>query len=125
MNDQPNASPQVPQKDPGPGRRRSQRVVIRIPVKLHFTLENKEQMLEARTVVVNDHGTLLICSRVFPTGTRVEIENLRNGRRQRGRVLRAPRITELGFEVPVEFDAVARGFWGIVFPPADEKTGIA
>jgi hypothetical protein len=100
-------------------RRRSQRVVIRIPVKIHFTEEAKPHVLEARTVVVNDHGTLLNCSRVFPTGTKLEVENLRNGRRVAGRVLRVPRITELGFEVPVEFDAPAPGFWGILFPPED------
>ena len=123
MSNQPDSSPQVPQKDPAAERRRSQRVVIRIPVKLHFTLENKEQVLEARTVVVNDHGALLICSRVFPTGTRVEVENLRNARRQTGRVLRVARITDLGFEVPVEFDAVAHGFWGIAFPPTDWQPG--
>jgi hypothetical protein len=123
VSDQPDPSTRGPQLTPGSERRRSQRVMIRIPVKLYFTEEAKPQTLEARSVVVNDHGALLICSRVFPTGTKMEVENLRNGRRHAGRVLRVPRITELGFEVPVEFDAPAPGFWGIAFPPENWAPG--
>jgi hypothetical protein len=108
---------------PAAERRRSQRVVIRIPVRLRFNLGKKEETLEARTVVVNDHGALLICSRVFPVGTPLEVENLRNQRRQLCRVLRVPRITDLGFEVPIEFESAAPGFWGISFPPPGWEPG--
>jgi hypothetical protein len=121
MSEKPGEGPRGPQLAPGSERRRSQRVVIRIPVKLHFTLESKPQTIDARTAVVNDHGALLICPRVFPTGTRLEVENLHSGARQACRVLRVPRITDLGFEVPIEFETTAPGFWGISFPPTDWK----
>lgn len=112
------------QQAPAAERRRSQRVVIRIPVRLHFNLGKRDETLEARTVVVNDHGALLICSRVFPVGTRLEVENLRNQRHHHCHVLRVPRITELGFEVPIEFDSAVPGFWGISFPPTNWEPGI-
>lgn len=100
-------------------KRRSQRVVIRIPVRVHYVLDNKPCVLEATTVVVNDHGCLMICARVFAVGTRMQIEMVSNGQRQFGHVLRAPRMTPLGFELAVEFERVVPGFWGIAFPPAD------
>ena len=106
-------------------KRRSQRVVIRIPVRVHFVLDSKPGVLEATTVVVNDHGCMMICARVFAVGTRLQIEIVSGsspataGSRQFGHVLRPPRMTPLGFEVPVEFERVIPGFWGIAFPPAD------
>ena len=125
MSDSADSASRKDQKAPAAERRRSQRVVIRIPVRLHFNLGKKEETLEARTVIVNDHGALLICSRVFPVGTRLEVENLRNQRRQLCHVLRVPRISDLGFEVPIEFEASAPGFWGISFPPANWEPGVS
>jgi len=93
--------------------------MIRIPVRLHFAISGNPESVPGRTVAVNDHGALIICARVFPGGTRLEVENEQNRRIQKGRVVRAPKLTELGFEVPVEFDDVIPGFWGIAFPPAD------
>lgn len=110
-----------PQRAPAEEQRRSQRVVIRVPVRIHFTLDTKQGTVAARTVVVNDHGALLNCARVFPAGTRLEIENERNGQRQFARVLRPPLLTPLGFEIPIEFEKVIPGYWGIAFPPTDGK----
>lgn len=124
MSDPADSSSRREQQAPAAERRRSQRVVIRIPVRLHFNLGKKEETLEARTVIVNDHGALLICPRVFPVGTRLEVENLRNHQRQFCHVLRVPRITDLGFEVPIEFESPAPGFWGISFPPPGWEPGI-
>ena len=124
MSEPADSSSRGEQQAPTAERRRSQRVVIRIPVRLYFSLGKKEETLEARTVIVNDHGALLICSRVFPVGTRLEVENLRNHRRQLCHVLRVPRITDLGFEVPIEFESPAQGFWGISFPPPGWEPGI-
>jgi len=124
VNDPSDSSSRREQQAPAAERRRSQRVVIRIPVRLYFNLSKKEETLDAKTVIVNDHGALLICSRVFPVGTLLELENLRNHRRQFCRVLRVPRITDLGFEVPIEFESAAHGFWGISFPPPAWEPGI-
>lgn len=110
-----------PQRAPAEEQRRSQRVIIRIPVRIHFTLQTKQETVAARTVAVNDHGALLNCARVFPAGTRLEIENERNGQRQVARVLRPPRMTALGFEIPIEFEKVIPNYWGIAFPPTEGK----
>lgn len=108
-----------PQESGGENRRRSQRVMIRIAVRLHFAIQEKPESVPGRTVAVNDHGALIICARVFPGGTRVDVENEQNHRTQKGHVVRAPKLTPLGFEVPVEFEQVFPGFWGIAFPPPD------
>jgi len=95
--------------------------MIRIPVEIRFTLGSKKETAAAKTVAVNDHGALLNCARVFPAGTRLEIENQNNGQIQSGRVLRPPTLTPLGFEIPIAFDKVVPDFWGIAFPSTDWK----
>jgi hypothetical protein len=101
---------------PGEDRRRSQRVVIRIPVLLHVTLADVPADLPAETMSVNEQGALLLCPKAIPDDTRFEIEHKRTGVRQGCRVVRAPREVSGGFHVPIEFDAPAKSFWQIAFP---------
>ena len=102
-------------------RRRSQRVMIRIPVTLRYNVQNQLTSIPAHTVVVNDHGALLFSSRPFPAGARLEVENRHTRQRQSCRVMRAAQETTDGFLVPVEFDTATKGFWQIFFPPTNWK----
>lgn len=106
-----------PQVNPGEERRRSQRVLIRFEVALHIVTQGKESRLSAHTISVNDHGALLSCSRDLPAGTKLEIENTRTGERRPCRIVRRPRETPEGYQIPVEFEAAAPGYWHISFPP--------
>jgi len=106
---------------PGEERRRSQRVMIQVPVSLTYTVAGQSVTVRAHTVSVNDHGAMILCTRAIDSGTRLELQNDRSRQRQPGRVTRAPRYTSNGFLVPVEFDAPVPGFWGISFPPTDWK----
>ncbi len=106
---------------PSEERRRSQRVVIRVPVRLHFTPAKPGKPTTAHTVVVNDHGAMLVCERPFEAETRFELEHAHTGRRMACRVTRAPRRSPEGFLIPVEFAKPSPGFWGISFPPPDWK----
>ena len=103
---------------PGEERRRSQRVLIRIPVTLSYTAKERPVTIPAETIAVNDHGALIVCARLLPAGAKLELLNNRSGQRRNCRVTRASRQTSEGFEVPVEFDAPAKGFWPVSFPPA-------
>ena len=102
-------------------RRRSQRVMIQVPVSLTYTVADQSVTVRAHTESVNDHGAMILCTRSIDSGTRLEVQNDRSRQRQPGRVTRAPRDTSEGFLVPVEFDAPIPGFWGISFPPTNWK----
>jgi hypothetical protein len=106
---------------PADERRRSQRVVIRVPVNLHFIPAKPGKPMVAYTVAVNDHGAMLLCEWSLEAEACFELENERTQQRVGCRVTRAPRHSPEGFLVPVEFSKPSPGFWGISFPPTDWK----
>jgi hypothetical protein len=106
---------------PGEERRRSQRVMIRMPVTLHLTAAGKEHRVQATTVAVNDHGAMLLCARSFEAEQKFEIQNDRTRERTKCRVTRPPREAPEGYLVPIEFETSLPGFWHISFPPAGWK----
>jgi len=106
---------------PGEERRRSQRVMIRVPVTLHLTIAGQAVTIHAHTVAVNDHGAMLLCSRTVDADVRLELQHDRTRQGLACRVSRTPRDTPEGFLIPVEFAAPAPGFWQISFPPIDWK----
>ncbi len=105
----------------GDERRRSQRVMIRVPVTLQVTIANQPVTIRAVTVAVNDHGAMLLCSRTLSAETRLELQQDRTRQKLACRVTRTPRESPEGYLVPVEFETPAPGFWHISFPPADWK----
>ncbi|HKF53609.1 MAG TPA: hypothetical protein VKB26_14940 [Candidatus Acidoferrales bacterium] len=102
-------------------RRRSQRVVLRVSVKLHLAIEGKPDLIAAFTANVNVHGALLLCPENFLPGQRFILEHGMSRERIGCRVTRKPQSGTGGFQVPVEFDQAAPGFWHITFPPIDWK----
>jgi hypothetical protein len=104
----------------GEDRRRSQRVILRIPVTLRHPATGAQTEISAHTVAVNVHGAMLTCGRAFEAETRVEIENKLTREKIPGRVTRNSRESHEGHLVPVEFDKAAPSFWQIVFPPLTE-----
>jgi hypothetical protein len=107
----------------GEERRRSQRVILRIPVNLKITSAGKAVTAGAFTVSVNDHGAMLLCTRSFATETMLELQNERTGEKMNCRVTRAPIENHGGYLIPIEFAAPAPSFWRISFPPRDWKPG--
>jgi hypothetical protein len=105
----------------GEDRRRSQRVMIRIPVSVEFGPEGKKVTIEASTASVNDHGAMLLCPRSVGSETQLEITLGRTQQKQLCRVVRAPIESADGYLIPVEFTSLAPGFWGISFPPTNWK----
>lgn len=110
-----------PQPLPRNDRRRSQRVMIRIPVVLHIP---GQTAAPAFTVAVNDHGTMVLHSKAIPLDTHLILENANTSERQGCRVVRHPQVTNEGALLPLEFDHPMPGFWNIVFPPVDAKVAV-
>jgi hypothetical protein len=106
---------------PGEERRRSQRVVIRVPIILEITKSGQKLRVSASTVAVNIHGAMVLCERVFDAGTRLVIRNDRTQESAGARVTRTPRESSEGYLIPLEFDKPLPMFWQISFPPETWK----
>ena len=106
---------------PGEERRRSQRVIIRVPVTLVVTENGETVQVSAYTVAVNIHGAMVVCSRSLDADTPIELVNGRTEEKIGSRVTRAPRESSEGFLIPVEFTSPSPNFWQISFPPTNWK----
>jgi hypothetical protein len=106
---------------PGEERRRSQRVIIRIPVILHVTIADQNTTVKAVTASVNDRGAMILCSRTLAPNLQLQLENQGTHQKLPVRVTRAPAESSEGYLIPVEFTAPAAGFWQIAFPPTSWK----
>ena len=106
---------------PGEERRRSQRVMIRVPVSVDFVVAGKKVTVQAMTASVNDHGAMLSCTRPLATDMVLEITNERTHEKQPCRITRSPVESPDGYLLPVEFTAPCPGFWRISFPSTSWK----
>ena len=106
---------------PGEERRRSQRVMIRVPVTLEYMVAGKKVKIEAITASVNDHGEMLLCTRGVNADLTMDIINERTLEKLSCRVTRAPVEGAGGYLIPIEFLTPSPGFWRISFPPTDWK----
>ena len=106
---------------PGEERRRSQRVIIRVPLSLEMNLRGEKVTVVANTVAVNVHGAMVVCARTFDAETKIEILNERTRERASARVNRTPRESAEGFLIPLEFTSPSPSFWQISFPPSNWK----
>lgn len=103
----------------GEERRRSQRVLLRVRAQIHVALEGKATTFDVLTLNVNPHGALVVMDKSLASGTRLVLENTTTRERVACKVVRHPRESAEGFQVPLEFDSSAPRFWRIAFPPAD------
>ena len=106
---------------PGDERRRSQRVIIRVPVTLEMTKGGQVVKITAHTVAVNIHGAMVLCTRSLDSGANIEIINGLTNERASARVTRTPRDSAEGFLIPLEFGKPFPMFWQISFPPSTWK----
>jgi hypothetical protein len=106
---------------PGEERRRSQRVIIRVPVTLLVTQNGQPLKISAHTVAVNIHGAIVVCPRTLDADTTLEVVNGRTDEKIGSRVTRASRESPEGYLIPVEFTSPSPNFWQISFPPSNWK----
>lgn len=110
-----------PQLQPAEERRRSQRVMIQIPVVLEMTSAGAKTTMRAKTASVNDHGAMLLCTKNLPVETKFDLVNERTAKKQSCRVTRTAIEHQQGYLIPVEFATPTPGFWHISFPPTGWK----
>jgi hypothetical protein len=108
---------QVGQKN---AQRRSQRVLIGLPVSVVLARPNQKPILEqAKTLAVNAHGALVLLAMKLFAGDPVTLINPQTEEQQLSRVVYlGPRQSEKQ-EVGIEFVKPSPLFWRIAFPPRD------
>lgn len=109
-------STQVSEKS---NRRRSQRVLLGLPViVIGQTLDKKPIEEQTRTLVVNAHGALVLLGMKVSIGMQVTLRNGKTNEEVVCRVVFAGQ--QMGkAEVGLEFLKPTPNFWHIAFPPAD------
>ena len=101
-------------------RRRSERVVLRVPVQLSAKLPGGKRIsIEARTLMVNAHGGLLDVGMEMLAGQPVLLSNLKTEKVATAKVVRVKGSGEGRFSVAFEFEFPAPNFWPVSFPPPD------
>ena len=107
--------------NPAPSNRRSQRVLLSLPVMVrtedgpggaHF----KE---ETQTLVVNAHGALIALAGLVEKGQALYLTNHRTNEEKQCRVTYVGPITGGKAQIGVEFTKPSPDFWRIAFPPED------
>jgi hypothetical protein len=106
--------------NPMTSRRRSQRVLLRMPIFV-VTINAEKQPLseQSHTVVVNAHGGLILLSMKVFVGQSLIIRNLETGEERSCRVAFTNPSQDGKHEVGLEFSAHAANFWRVSFPPSD------
>ena len=96
-------------------RRRAQRVLLRVSVRI--SLAGKTQAIEGATHTVSATGGLIVLAEALPQGTKLTIENITTQKKVEAHVPRPPQYSSEGSLVPIEFSAPAPNFWNVFFPP--------
>ena len=96
-------------------RRRAQRVLLRVPVRI--TVAGKSQPIEGATHTVSATGALVQISEPLAQGTKITIENVTTQKKAEAHIPRPPQFSPEGSLVPVEFTGAAQNFWNVFFPP--------
>ena len=104
------------------GERRSQRIILDVPVVIQGVAASKKIFQEDTfTLIVNAHGALLMLERKVALGQRLVVMNPKTWDECQGKVaFVGPPYAGLA-RVGIEFTRPAPGFWPVNSPPADWK----
>lgn len=100
--------------------RRSQRVLLNVPVVVLATGPDKKQISEeTHTLVVNAHGALILLGLKVSIGQLLSVKNTKTGEEVSCRVAYLGSSQSGKAEVGIEFMKPSPRFWRVAFPPSD------
>ena len=109
----------MPPSDPA-NRRRSERVMLQIPVTVLAETPDRVQVQEnTHTLVVNAHGGLVKLKMDLLAGQPIILVNPQTGIEESGHVVRIDQPSPDYFAVAFEFERPSPKFCPVVFPPKD------
>ena len=111
-------SPNIP-AHPGP-RRRSQRVLMQVPVRLCGTdAQGKKFEEQTATLAINAHGALVLMQARVISGGKVQLQHNLTKEEQECHVAFLGPVRSGKSEVGLEFSDARPSFWRVAFPPED------
>jgi hypothetical protein len=119
------SAPQPPQKEkpnwtPDPGRRRSMRVLLSVPIRVKGkTAANQDFTEDTRTLVVNAHGALISLAAQVKAGQTISVGNNTTQQTLECRVVHIGATQGGKTQLGIEFAKPSPKFWQIDFPPDD------
>jgi PilZ domain len=114
---------------PDANRRRSQRVILSVPVSVSGQGQKGQFTEETKTLVVNAHGALITLAAKVSQGQQLELKSVSNPEKQTCKVVYIGPTVQGQTQVGIEFTKPAPHFWHVAFPPenwtpvADEGAG--
>ena len=108
----------------GPGnfaaRRRSQRVLMQVPVRIRGEdAQGKQFEEETETLAINVHGALVLVSARVTSGSKVIMQHKLTQDEQECHVVFLGPVRAGKAEIGLEFSDPRPTFWRVAFPPAD------
>lgn len=101
-------------------RRRSQRVLMQVPVRVCGTdAHGKPFEEETETLAINAHGALVLLSTRVTSGATASIRHKRTEEEQECHVAYLGPVRAGKAEIGLEFSAPRPAFWRVAFPPED------
>jgi hypothetical protein len=103
-----------------PGRRRSMRVLLSVPIHVSGkSADKKDFMEETRTLVVNAHGALISLAAPVVADQSILVENRATSQSLECRVVYLGTAQAGKTQMGIEFSKPSARFWQIDFPPDD------
>jgi PilZ domain len=103
----------------GSNRRRSQRVLLSIPVTVSGDSPQGTFTEQTHTLVVNAHGALITLAAKISQGQQLRLKNQAYAEERNCHVSYIGPTSEGRMQVGIEFIEPAPDFWHIAFPPDD------
>jgi hypothetical protein len=102
-------------------RRRSQRVIVSVPITVSNGGGNKNAAFqeETQTLVVNAHGAMIALAASVVKGQTLQVKNRVTQEDQACKVVYLGPVSGGKAQVGVDFTSNAPDFWRIAFPPED------
>jgi hypothetical protein len=102
---------------PETNRRRSQRVILNVPVTVFGESPKGEFTEETKTLVVNAHGALIHLAAKVSQGQQLGVKSATNPEKQVCKVVYVGPTVQGQTQVGIEFTKPAPHFWHVAFPP--------
>ncbi len=116
-------STERPQLTLDPGRRRSMRVLLSVPIEVSGKDKDRNDFLEeTRTLVVNAHGALISLGAKVTPGQQITVSNRSTKKSMECRVVHLGNASAGKVQTGIEFVRPCGSFWQIDFPPDDWVT---
>jgi hypothetical protein len=111
---------QVSHVPAGLGRRRSQRVLMQVPVRIKGADAQGKPFEEfTETLAINAHGALVLLEARVTSGSAVRMQHKRTEEEQECHVAFLGPVRGGKAEIGLEFSAPRPSFWRVSFPPED------